>query len=107
MKWNKWLWWNTPKKRLKVMLEIYSLLKSDINTIYNEVDKGSLGFINVRPELNELALQSYTNKRMLDIAEKHLSIAEKALIKKDKVIESKNKTIKELRDRIYSLETKI
>ena len=107
MKWNKWLWWNTPKKRLKVMLEIYSLLKSDINTIYNEVDKGSLGFINVRPELKELALQSYTNKRMLDIAEKHLSIAGKALIKKDKVIESKNKTIKELRDRIYSLETKI
>jgi hypothetical protein len=114
MKWNKWLWWNTPKKRLKVMLEIYSLLKSDINTIYNEVDKGSLGFINVRPELNELALQSYTNKRMLDIAEKHLSISEKNVIRKDKVIESKNKTIKALRDRIDnlmdridSLETKI
>ena len=89
------------------MLEIYSLLKSDINTIYNEVDKGSLGFINVRPELNELALQSYTNKRMLDIAEKHLSISEKNVIRKDKVIESKNKTIKSLKDRIYSLETKI
>ena len=114
MKWNKWLWWNTPKKRLKVMLEIYSLLKSDINTIYNEVDKGSLGFINVRPELNELALQSYTNKRMLDIAEKHLSISEKhlsisekELIRKNRIIESKDKTIKSLKDKIDSLETKI
>ena len=65
MKFNKLLWWNTPKKRLKVMLEIYSLLKSDIDTIYNEVDKGTLGFINVREELHKLALQSYTNKRML------------------------------------------
>ncbi len=107
MKWNKWLWWNTPEKRLKVMLEIYSLLKSDIDTIYNEVDKGSLGFINVREEIRKLALQSYTNKRMLDIAEKHLSISEKNVIRKDKVIESKNKTIKSLKDRIYSLETKI
>lgn len=107
MKWNKWLWWNTPKKRLKVILEIYSLLKSDIDTIYNEVDKGSLGFINVRPELNELALQSYTNKRMLDIAEKHLSISEKELIRKNRIIESKDKTIKSLKDKIDSLETKI
>ena len=59
MKWNKWLWWNTPEKRLKLMLEIYSLLKSDIDKIYNEVDKGTLGFINIRPELKELALRSF------------------------------------------------
>ena len=84
-----------------------NLLKSDIDKIYNEVDKGTLGFINVREELRNLALQSYTNKRMLDIAEKHLSISEKNVIRKDKVIESKNKTIKTLRDRIDSLMDRI